>query len=96
MKETIIKKFDIQDYLKTQEEITEYLKVSIEEDKPEEFIKSVANILKSEGYSKIAKQSGTTREGLYKSFSGKVKPRFETIYKTLDSLGLKLSIIPKK
>lgn len=92
MKEKIVKTFNIQDYLKTKEEIVEYLKASIEEDTPEEFINSMSNVLKSEGYSKIAEDMGVSREGLYKSFSGKVKPRFETICKAINSLGLKLSL----
>ena len=63
---------------------------------PEEFLKTISNVLKFEGYAKIAKKIGVTREGLYKSFSGKSKPRFETIYKTIDSLGLKFDIVLKK
>ena len=94
-KEKITKRFDIQDYLKTKEEIIEYLKVSMEEDTPEEFVRSLANVIRSEGYAKIAKDIGVSREGLYKSFSGKTKPRFETIYKTINSLGLRMSLVAK-
>ena len=35
---------------------------------------------------------GVGRESLYKSLSGTTKPRFETIYKILLALGLRLSI----
>ena len=96
MKERITTKFDIQDFLKTKEEVIEYLKASIEEDTPKEFLKSISNVLKSEGYAKITKKIGVTREGLYKGFSRKSKPKFETIYKTIDSLGLKFDIVSKK
>ena len=90
-----VSRFDVADYLKTKEDIVEYLKVSLEEDTPEQFINSISNILRSEGYAKIAKQTNETRQGLYKSFSGKVKPKFETVYKTLDNLGLRFSVVPK-
>jgi probable addiction module antidote protein len=87
--------FKVSDYLNTEDEIIEYLRLSLEEDTPEMLMYSIANVLKSKGYSKIAKDTGITREGLYKSFSGKTKPKFETIYKIIDSLGFKFSILPK-
>lgn len=38
---------------------------------------------------------GVTREGLYKSFSGKTKPKFETIYKTINNLGFRMNLAKK-
>ena len=57
-----VSRFDVADYLKTKEDIVEYLKVSLEEDTPEQFINSISNILRSEGYAKIAKQTNETRQ----------------------------------
>ena len=91
----IVKVFDIQDYLNTEKDVIEYLKVSLEEDTPEEFIRSMSNILKSRGYAKIAKKIGVSREGLYKSFSGETDPRFGTIFKAVDSLGFRFSLVAK-
>ena len=90
-----VSRFDVADYLKTKEDIACYLECVLEENDQELLIKTIGDILRSEGYAKIAKQTNETRQGLYKSFSGKVKPRFETVYKTLDSLGLRFSVVPK-
>ncbi len=43
--------------------------------------------------SQIAKDTGLGRESLYKTFHTGVKPRFDTIVKVLDSLGIKLQAI---
>jgi len=45
MKEKITTKFNVQDFLKTKEEIIEYLKASIEEDTPEDFLKSISLLI---------------------------------------------------
>lgn len=89
------REWNIQNYLNTEEEVVEFLKVSLEEDTPSEFLNSMAIILKSKGYAKVAEKMGVSREGLYNSFNGKTKPKFETIYNAIDSLGFRFDIVPK-
>ena len=48
-------RFNIKDFLKTPEEVIEYFKVSLREDTPDEFIESINEIIKSDGYAKILK-----------------------------------------
>ena len=91
-----IKEFNVQDYLKTPEDVKNYLEVAVEENDPAFLITVIKDILKSEGYTKMAKKTGLTREGLYNSFSGETDPRIGTIYKVLNSVGLTLSITPMK
>jgi probable addiction module antidote protein len=87
--------FKISDYLNSKDDLRGYLMAVLEYDNQNLFLQAINDIIKSKGYSKIAKDTGITREGLYKSFSGKTKPKFETICKVLDSLGFKFSILPK-
>lgn len=89
-------KFDIQDYLKTPEDVSGYLEAALEENDPEFLVTVIRDVLKSEGYTKMAKKTGLTREGLYNSFSGKTDPKIGTVYKVLNSVGLTLSVVPLK
>jgi probable addiction module antidote protein len=91
-----IKDFNVLDYLKTPEDVSGYLEAAMEENDPEFLISVIRDILQSEGYTKMAKKTGLTREGLYNSFSGETDPRIGTIYKVLNSVGLTLSVVPMR
>jgi probable addiction module antidote protein len=79
----------------SEKEVIEYLKMSLKEDSPDMLMHSIANILKSKGYANIAKKMGVSREGLYKSFSGRSKPKFDTVFRIIDSLGFRFDIAAK-
>ena len=80
--------------LKADEDIFNYIKAVIQESEPENIIKAIQEVAKIKGYNNLAEKMGVGRESLYKSLSGATKPRFETIYKILLALGLRLSIKP--
>ena len=44
--------------------------------------------------SQLARDTGLTREGLYKALSGEGNPSFATVLKVAKALGLRLSIKP--
>lgn len=83
-------KFDISKYLNSQEMIEEYLNQVLEDNDSEEFVRAIGHIAKAKGMSAIAKDTGLGRESLYKAFSDGVKPRFDTVLKVMNSLGVKL------
>jgi probable addiction module antidote protein len=89
-------KFDAVDYLKTEDDIAEYLKAVLEENSPSLLIKTIGDIARARSINKISKNIGVNREGLYKSLSGNIKVNFETVYKVLDNLGFKFDIVPKQ
>ena len=91
-----IKKFDVADYLKTEEDIVEYLKVVSQERNPDLLIKAIGDVARAKSINKISKDIGVNRESLYKSLSGEVGVNFKTIYNVLDVLGLELTIMPKR
>lgn len=78
--------------LNNEDDIRQYLKVVAEEANPEYIIKAINDVAKVKGFQALAEQAGVSRESLYKSLDGKTKPRFETIYKLLLALGVKLTI----
>lgn len=91
-----LSKFEVADYLKTAEDMREYLEISLESGDINHIIRAINDVARARGINELAKKAGVNRENLYKSFNGKVKPRFETVYKILKALGLQISLKPVK
>jgi len=87
-------KFDAADYLKTEEDMALYLEACIDEaDGDTAFIaKALGTIARARGMTKLSKDTGLSREGLYKALSGEGKPEFDTILKVIHALGLRLHV----
>lgn len=87
-------KFDIADYLDSNEMVSEYLNAVLAEGNESDFIVAIGNITKSIGMSKIANETGLSRPSLYKALSDGSKPQFETIMKVLRAIGYRIQINP--
>ena len=87
-----LSKWDIVDYLDSEEAIAAYLRAAAEENDPEFMVQAINDVARARGMNELAQKMGVGRASLYKSLSGSVKPRFETIYKALRSLGVQLAI----
>ncbi|MEI7670273.1 MAG: addiction module antidote protein [Pseudomonadota bacterium] len=87
-------KWDIADYLKTEEEIDAFLQAVFEEDgdDPAFIAKSLAAVARARGMTKVAKKAGISRSALYNSLSEKGNPEFATVLKIVNALGLKLRL----
>jgi probable addiction module antidote protein len=85
--------YDVAEHLRTPEDMAAYLEACIEEaDGDAGFIaKAVGDIARAQGRTQVARDSGLSRESLYKGLSGERSPRFDTILKVVTALGLKLS-----
>ena len=81
---------DVSEYLDTEDSIAAYLSSIIEEGDPQLLLAAISDVAKAHGMSKIASDSGLGRESLYKALKPESKPRFETILKVLNSLGVKI------
>jgi probable addiction module antidote protein len=84
--------FDTSEHLDSEEVIEEYLRAALEDPNPDLFLLAVANVAKARGMAKIAKDSGLGRESLYKALAPGAKPRYETVRKLMDSLGMRLTV----
>ena len=89
-----ISKFDIADYLDSNEMIAEYLNTVIEEGNDSDIIVAIGNIAKTIGMTKIAEETGLSRPSLYKALSEGAKPQFTTIMKVLRAVGGQIQINP--
>jgi probable addiction module antidote protein len=85
--------WDVAEHLRTPEEMAAYLEACIEEaDGDAAFIaKALGDIARAQGMTQVARDSGLSRESLYKALSGERSPSFDTILKVVSALGLKLS-----
>ena len=59
------------------------------------FQSAMNDVVRAYGMGKVAARADITREGAYKALRAGSKPRFETILKMLDALGMQLAIVPK-
>lgn len=89
---TKLTQFDVVDYLQTEQEIAEYLAVVLEENDPDAFIEALGTVARARSMREIAEKTGLNRESLYKALKSESSPRFETIAKVVNALGLKLTV----
>jgi probable addiction module antidote protein len=85
-----IKAFDLSDYLDDEDMQTEYLNQVLQDGNAAEFTRAVGHIARARGMAQLARDTGLGRESLYKALSADAKPRFETVFKVMQALGLKL------
>ena len=90
-----ITRWNILDYLDNEKSIAAYLQAALEENNPSGFLVAIGDVVRARGINAMAEEIGVSREGLYKSFSGKRKPNIETVFNVLDKLGLQIIIQPK-
>ncbi|KEF41194.1 MAG: Cro/Cl family transcriptional regulator [Cyanobium sp. CACIAM 14] len=93
MMKTKTSPWDVAEHLRTPEEMAAYLEACIEEaDGDAAFIaKALGDIARAQGMTQVARDSGLSRESLYKALSGERSPSFDTVLKVINALGLKLS-----
>jgi len=68
------------------------LNAALEDSNPDVFLAAVGNVAKARGMTAIAESSGLGRESLYKALTPGAKPRYDTVLRVLNSLGVKLSV----
>ena len=89
-------RWDAADYLKSEEDLAAYLQACIEEapDDPALIAAALGDVARARGMVQLAKETGLTREGLYKALSKDGNPNFGTVLKVLHALGLKITLQP--
>jgi probable addiction module antidote protein len=89
-----VSKFDIADYLDSNEMIAAYLNTVLEEGDDADIINAIGHIAKAIGMTKIAEETGLSRPSLYKALSDGAKPQFATIIKVLKAIGGQIQVKP--
>ena len=89
---TQTKPLDIRDFLHSDEEIAKYINEAYHDENPRMFLIALGNVVRSKGVSKVAQETGLGRESLYKVFSGSASPKWDTLKKLLDNLGIEINM----
>jgi probable addiction module antidote protein len=87
-------RFDVQDYIKTAEEQAAYLMAALDDGDPSLVAAALGDIARARGASQFAKDTGLSRETIYKSLRPGGNPTLDTLSKAVKGLGLKLSLAP--
>jgi probable addiction module antidote protein len=92
MAKTKTSRYDVAEHLRTPEEMAAYLEACLEESNGDAaFIaKALGNIARAKGMAQVARDTGLSRESLYKALSGERSPGFDTILKVVSALGIRL------
>ena len=92
MSRTQTRPFDMANHLAREEEIAEYLRQVLEDGDPAELAGALGDIARARGMTQLARDTGLSRESLYKSLSGERAPNSDTLFKVLHAMGLKLTL----
>jgi len=88
------KPFDAAKYLDSDEAVSAYITEALLSDDVNVITHAIGVAAKARGMTQIAEQAGLSRESLYKALSGDGNPQFETIFRVLAALGLRLRAEP--
>lgn len=86
--------FDAAEHLKTDEDVAGYLTEILAEGDMDALLKALNTVARARGMSQVAEAAGVGRESLYKALSEGAKPRFDTINRVLNALGVCLRAEP--
>ena len=84
--------FDIVRHLKSKKAMSEYLNQVIAEGDDAELAAALGHIARAKGMAQISELTGITREALYKALKPNTKPRFDTVSKVIQALGMRIAI----
>lgn len=92
MQNLTLRRWDSAEHLKTEADMADYLNTCLEEagDDPAFIARALGVIARARGMTQVAKDTGLSRESLYRALSGEGNPEFATIMKVMKALGMKL------
>ena len=89
-----IPEFDAAEYLTNDEDVAAYLTTILEENDAALLAAALGDIARARGMTQVAKDSGITREALYKALRPGSEPRFDTVSRVCAALGVRLVAQP--
>ena len=91
-------RWDSAEYLQSEEDITGYLQAVADENDPALLIHALGVVARARGMTQMARDTGITRESLYRALASTGNPEFATVMKVARALGLGLAFkrIPPK
>jgi probable addiction module antidote protein len=92
-KKVTFSRYDVADYLESEEDMAAYLEACMEEagDDAAYIAAALGGIARARGMAQLSKDTGISREGLYKALSAEGNPSLATVLKVMKALGLKFT-----
>ncbi len=89
--------WDSAQYLKTEDDIAAYLQASFAEapDDPAFLVHALGVAARARNMSQLSRDTGLTREGLYKALAADGNPSFGTVLKVADAMGYRFALVSK-
>ena len=87
--------WDVTEHLDTPEAIAEYLVAAFEDGDPKLVTAAIGDVARARGMTDLARETGLSRESLYRSLSEDGNPAFSTVLKVLHALGVHLEAKPR-
>lgn len=84
--------WDAADYLETEVDIAAYLNAAFEDGDTSVIAAALGDVARAKGMTQLSKETGITRDGLYKALSPTGNPSFDTVQKVVKAFGLKLDV----
>lgn len=85
---------DTAEHLNSEEDVVLYLEAVLEENDPTLLAVALGNVARARNMSQLARDTGMSRQGLYKALSGEGDPSYTTLSKIAQGLGLRFTLIP--
>jgi probable addiction module antidote protein len=89
-------RWDVTEFLDSEERVAFFLDAILDEGDPALLTAALGDIARARGMTAIAKETGITREALYRALSKAGRPEFNTIVKVLSAFRLRLSVKPTR
>ena len=84
--------WDAAEVLDSPAAIAAYLDTNLEDGTPEELLGALGTIARSRGMSALARETGISREALYRAFSDNGNPTLDTLLRVMKALGVRLAV----
>ncbi len=84
--------FNPVDFFESPEEISDYLNDAYQDADPAVFVVALGHVVRYKGVATLAEKTGLNRESLYKVFSGKAQPKWDTLHRLLHALDVRVTL----
>jgi probable addiction module antidote protein len=84
--------FDPANYLTTDKAMAGYMSEALDTNDPAFIADALGVVARARGMSQVARDTGLSRENLYRALSSEGNPELSTLLRVLGALGLRLSV----
>ncbi len=84
--------YDVADYLTSEDRVAAYLELAMEESDPKAIATALGTVARARGMTGLAKETGLTREALYRALAPEGNPTLATFTAVLDAMGLRMRV----